>query len=382
MDNSCLIIQNYWKAHYKILLFNALHNIYSDFKVLYLAETEHIRKWKVEKNEIKFPFDVMFKGKIDDISFVKLAIETYRRLNLYNPEVIIIGGYDRLAYWAALIWAKKHRRKAIVIIESHYLDRPRYKLKESIKKLFVSQCDAALVAGTRHREYMISLGMKLENTFIMKGVGGVDLELYERDVAKFRMDRIKICNQLGVSSRNFLYVGRFSPEKNIMFLLEAYKRLKDERVKEWGLILVGDGPQKEEVESFISENKINDILLAGFKQPEEIPLYYAISDVFILPSISEPWGLVVNEAMAAGIPVLVSRRCGCYPDLIKEGVNGFSFDPFNREELYGLMKNVVEGKYNLEAMGEASIDIIKEYSPERAAKVIAETIEFVLRSGA
>jgi len=88
--------------------------------------------------------------------------------------------------------------------------------------------------------------------------------------------------------------------------------------------------------------------------------------------------LVVNEAMAAGLPVLVSRRCGCYPDLIKEGINGFSFDPFDNDELFNRMKEIVDGKHDLTKMGRASVDIIKDYTPQKAAKVIVDTIKFVI----
>ena len=377
MYKPCLIVQNYWKAPYKILLFNTLFNMYSDFEVLYLAETESIRKWEAGKSEIRFPFGVLFQGKIDNISPIKLAIETYKKLNLYDPKVIIIGGYDRLACWAALLWAKKHKRKSIVMIESHYLDRPRHKIKESIKRLFVSNCEAALVAGTRHRDYMISLGMKSENIFVMKGVGGVDRELYERNVAKFRMDKPKLCSRLGVSPKNFLYVGRLSPEKNIIFLLKAYGRLKHQGAENWGLILVGDGPQREEIENFITENKIDNIFLPGFKQKEELPLFYAISDVFVLPSISETWGLVVDEAMVSGLPVLVSNRCGCYPDIVQDGINGFSFDPFNGEELFRSMKDIALGELDLKEMGRASLEIIKDYAPEKSADVFQQAIKAV-----
>ncbi|PKP61703.1 hypothetical protein CVT91_02230 [Candidatus Atribacteria bacterium HGW-Atribacteria-1] len=380
MHNPCLIVQNYWKAHYKILLFNALHNIYSDFKILYLAETEGIRKWKVEKNEIEFPFDVIFEGKISDISPIKMTIATYHRLNLYDPKVVIIGGYDRLACWAAFVWAKKRKRKVILIIESHYLDRPRSTIKESIKRLFVSHCDAILAAGTRHRDYVIRLGAKPEKIFIMRGVGGVDLSLYQSAVLERRENKLGLCNKLGVPCKKyFIYVGRFSPEKNLLFLLKAYEKLKNkEGTDNWGLILVGDGPQRKEIEGFIKDKGIKDVFLPGFIQKEELPRFYAISDVFVLPSISEPWGLVVDEAMTSGLPVLVSNRCGCYPDIVQDRVNSFSFDPFDEDRLFMLMKDITQGEYDLEMMGRASIEIIKNYTSERMAKIFVESINCVM----
>ena len=366
---------------YKTLLFNSLEQILGgNLKVLYWAETASNREWRVDTNELKFPFEVMFKGKIDNISSIKLAIETYKKLNLYNPEVVIIGGYDRLACWAALFWAKKHKRKAIVMIESHYLDRPRSVIKESVKKLFISRCNAILAAGTRHRDYVIRLGAKSENIFIMKGVGGVNLSLYQTAVLEGRKNKIELCNKLGFPCRNyFLYVGRFSPEKNLLFLLKTYKRLKNkERTDDWGLILVGDGPQRKEIESFIKDNGIKNVFFPGFIQKEKLPYFYAISDVFVLPSISETWGLVVDEAMVSGLPVLVSNQCGCYPDIVRDGINGFSFDPFNENELFGFMKDIVKGKYDLEAMGKASLKIIKEYTPEKVAEIFKKAINFVI----
>lgn len=366
---------------YKTLLFNSLEQILGgNLKVLYWAETASNREWRIDTNELKFPFEVMFKGKIDNISSIKLAIETYKKLNLYNPEVVIIGGYDRLACWAALFWAKKHKRKAIVMIESHYLDRPRSVIKESVKKLFISRCNAILAAGTRHRDYVIRLGAKSENIFIMKGVGGVNLSLYQTAVLEGRKNKIELCNKLGFPCRNyFLYVGRFSPEKNLLFLLKTYKRLKNkERTDDWGLILVGDGPQRKEIESFIKDNGIKNVFFPGFIQKEKLPYFYAISDVFVLPSISETWGLVVDEAMVSGLPVLVSNQCGCYPDIVRDGINGFSFDPFNENELFGFMKDIVKGKYDLEAMGKASLKIIKEYTPEKVAEIFKKAINFVI----
>jgi len=348
-----------------------------NFKVLYLAETEGIREWKVDKDELRFPFDVIFEGKIENINPVTIAIETYRRLNFYNPKVVIIVGYSYLACWAAFVWAKKNKRKVIAVIESHYLDRPRFRIKESIKKLFVSNCDAALVDGTRHRDYVVSLGLKPEKIFIKKGSGPIDVSFYQKEISRFKSNKIEICNRLDIPCKNFLYIGRFSTEKNIILLLRAYKRLKDEGAVDWGLLLVGNGPQRKEIDDFISRNNIKGILLPGFKQKEEIPLFYAISNIFILPSISEPWGLVAGEAMACGLPVFISNRCGCYPDIVHDGINGFSFDPFKEEELLGLMKDVIQEKYNLEAMGRASLGIIKDYTPEKVTEVYKDSIHFV-----
>ena len=162
-----------------------------------------------------------------------------------------------------------------------------------------------------------------------------------------------------------------------MRLLDAYRGLQASHAN-WGLILVGDGPQKTEIVDYIKRTGVRNVFMPGFIQKENISAYIAVSDVLVLPSISETWGLVVNEAMAGCLPVLVSNKCGCYPDIVKEGVNGFSFDPYDTNQLYTLMENMAEGIYDLKTMGQASLDIISNYTPEKAALVIRKTIENVL----
>jgi glycosyltransferase involved in cell wall biosynthesis len=176
-------------------------------------------------------------------------------------------------------------------------------------------------------------------------------------------------------------VGRFSPEKNIILLLRAYQRIKSNVAKDWGLILVGNGPQRKEIEDYVVKNELRDVALPGFKEKGELCLFYALSDVLILPSISEPWGLVVNEALASELPVIVSNRCGCFPDIVREGVNGFSFDPADEGGLSERMSAFAQGKANAEMMGKSSREILAKYSPQRVAAIYREAINSV-QSGA
>lgn len=369
----CVVLANYWAADYKIQLFNSLFNRHKDFIVLYIAESEAIREWEVKRSDLQFANQIMFKGKIDDVGLFTVVARTWKRLNSLNPDVLIIGGYSYAACWAAFLWAKKNRKKVILWSASNEEDRDRFFLKERLKSFFVKRCDAANVYGQRNRDYLVKLGMTKDKIFI-KG-NCTDNTFYYEQTAKLGAKRQDLCREFGVPLHNFLYIGRFSREKNIFRLLKAYRMLNAN--DSWGLILVGNGPQMSEIENYIKNFAINNVLLPGFQQKEKIPKFLGVSDVLILPSISETWGLVVNEAMAAGLPVLVSNRCGCYPDIVKHGVNGFSFDPFDEAELLDCMKNIIENKKHLQNMGQASLDIIKDYTPERAARVVSEAIEYV-----
>lgn len=374
-DHTKVVILHNIISPYKTLLFNELYKICGSIKVIYMAEKESNREWNIEKDEIKFPYQIFFRGQLDHVSPVRISIKTWDYLNFLNPDIIIIAGYAHLACWTAFFWANVNKKKIILWSASNEEDNNRLFLKERLKGFFVRRCDAANVYGNRSRDYLIKLGMKRNKIFI-KG-NTTDNFFYYVETKRLKARKEILCKEFSIPSRNFLYIGRFSKEKNIFHLLEAYKRIKGKNCN-WGLILVGNGPLSEDIEFYIRRHAVRNVFMPGFEQRKQIPQYLAVSDVFILPSISEPWGLVVNEAMAAGLPVLVSKRCGCYPDLVKKGVNGYSFDPFDHDELFCLMKTIVEGKHDLLKMGKASLKIIKDYTPEKAAKIIAQTILFVL----
>jgi 1,2-diacylglycerol 3-alpha-glucosyltransferase len=134
----------------------------------------------------------------------------------------------------------------------------------------------------------------------------------------------------------------------------------------WDLVLLGDGPPREDINrELITLNLQNCVLLPGFKQYDELPVYYGLANAFVHASLSEPWGLVVNEAMASGLPVIVSKHCGCARDLVIEGENGFQFDPTHARALSDLMcRIIIMPQTQLTEMGENSRRIVQKFSLE------------------
>lgn len=372
-----VIVQNVI-APYKSLLFDALQDIEGlNFKVIYLAKREQSREWKIDREQLRFSNELLCDGTIEECSHLTTSLGLYKTLSAADPAVVILGGYSYPAFWVGLAWAKLKRKKVIVINESHYLDRKRSWLKEKTKELFISSCDAALVDGTRHKEYTVKLGLSPERIFIKRGTGPIDVDWYRHKVAEYRKDKQNLQRTLGLREKNFLFVGRFSPEKNVMLMLRAFSRIKAESAADWGLILVGNGPQRKEIEDYVSKHELKNVTLPGFKEKNDLSLFYALSDVFVLPSISEPWGLVVNEALASELPVIVSNRCGCFPDIVRDGVNGFSFDPEDEHDLSQKMAMFAEGKADAELMGQSSREILADYTPRKIAAVYYEAINFV-----
>ena len=141
-----------------------------------------------------------------------------------------------------------------------------------------------------------------------------------------------------------LFVGKLIEKKRPFDLLKAYELLsKTQNLKtKIYLVFVGDGALRPELEKYVQEHNLKNVIFAGFKNQTELPEYYALSDFFVLPSgVGETWGLAVNEAMCFGLPIIVSDIVGCGPDLIKNGENGYIFPFGNVEKLSFYLKDLI-----------------------------------------
>ena len=118
----------------------------------------------------------------------------------------------------------------------------------------------------------------------------------------------------------------------------------------------------------------------GYIERRELPKIFAISDVLVLPSLQETWGIVVNEAMASGLAVLISKRCGCVNDLVRNGFNGYAFDPINPNHLVKLMSKIMHSNSTLAGMKNNSLEIISQYTPEYAACRFFQAIDRIAKT--
>ncbi|HUA58253.1 MAG TPA: glycosyltransferase family 4 protein, partial [Verrucomicrobiae bacterium] len=175
----------------------------------------------------------------------------------------------------------------------------------------------------------------------------------------------------GLPRDYFLFVGRLSPEKNVAGLIDAFSVYRTAGGTA-SLVLCGDGPSRVDLMAQAETAGVREhVIFAGLKTTPELLPYYAFARVLVLPSKREPWGLVVNEAMASGLPVLVSNRCGCAEDLVRD--NGLVFDPDAPDALpRGLSILGATPPCELEALGRRSREIIAQYSPGVWASEVAE----------
>jgi glycosyltransferase involved in cell wall biosynthesis len=302
-----------------------------------------------------------------------IIFQTWLALNHLRPEALAICGYDRWEMLTGLAWAKRRGRVVVFMSDSKADDLPRNFLKETMKSCLVRRFDAALVGGAPHKDYAISLGIPPQRVFT--GYDVVDNDYYARgaDAARSQADTLRL--ELRLPVPYFLNVGRFIEKKNLFRLLEAYRIYRRESSgRPWDLVVCGSGPLEAKLKGAAAD--LPGVHFPGFKQADELTKYYGLASVFIIPSSHfEQWGLVVNEAMASGLPVLVSNACGCAPDLVQEGVNGFTFDPYDVDRLARLMVRMSSGEVDLQAMREASQRIIADWTPEVFAQNLFKAVE-------
>lgn len=309
----------------------------------------------------------LFPGASQSVPRAVIAKAVAAALTRAKPDAIAIPGWSDVAALAALRWGRRHSVPVIVMSESNQADHGRNALGEFVKRRIVQSCAAGLAGGRRAAAYLAALGMPQARIAI--GYDVIDNGYFTLGAARTRRDPHAAREALGVPERFFLTCCRLIDKKNIAVLLEAlaaYRRATPAEAA-WSLVIAGDGPLRPALEAQARALGIADAVhFAGFVQYDALPTYYGLASAFILPSTTEQWGLVVNEAMAAELPVLVSARCGCADDLVVDGENGVLLDPSNAAGMAQQLYRVAHDS-DLAAMGRRSAEIVADFGSDRFA---------------
>jgi glycosyltransferase involved in cell wall biosynthesis len=362
---------------YRIPLFNALAKHPAvDLHVVFLAETDpQLRQWNIYKNEIEFSYEVLpsWRSRVGKFNLL-LNRGLARSLRRAAPEAMVCGGYNYVAFWQALRWARSRRVPFLLWSESNLQDlRDEYRAVEFLKNQFLRRCSGFVVPGLAAREYLRAHGINDE--FVYAAPNAVDNTLFAASAVEARQDSNATRSNLNLPSRYFLFVGRLVREKGVCDLLAAYAKLEEAVRRGIGLVFAGDGEVRAELEAEARAVSLGVIRFAGFIHREHLAKYYALADALILPTHTDTWGLVVNEAMACGLPVVVSRVAGCAADLVDHGWNGFLCPPGDVASLAVAMKNLADRSELCATMGSNSVQRISQYSPQAWANGLACAVE-------
>jgi glycosyltransferase involved in cell wall biosynthesis len=372
------------------------------------------------ERETVFPDGVFEKIPVSEL---RRGIE--RELDRLQPDAMAIAGWGTVDARACLAWCKKNRAQAIVMSETRAADGRRVWWKEWLKSRIVRRYNGALCGGESHRRYLIELGIPAER--IAMGYNVVDNEFF----GKIRNEEFGMgtvgeliaegskqvpCSATVPGAPYFLASNRFVERKNLGRLIQAYAKYAESFQQGgvgsiWPLVLLGDGELRGELEALCGELglkttmgfshggtehtegknlKLNScklktskecglVVFPGFRQIGELPGFYAEAGAFVHPALEEPWGLVINEAMASGLPVLSSRNVGAAEELVVEGKTGYLFDPSSVEEMARALAKIVgmEPEERL-AMGRAAYERVERMAP---LKVFGEGLARLLRGG-
>jgi glycosyltransferase involved in cell wall biosynthesis len=344
-----------------------------------VAGSERTYPWSRNRRDEPFEWITLFPDRvletIEPMACRQAMVEALRR---DRPDAVYVAGYSRPESMAAGRWARHQGRPAILMSESQAIDRPRVWWKELIKKQRVRLFDAGLVGGRRHVDYLVQLGMPRNRVAL--GYNAVDNADFATRARSWREDPDGRTGLPAVPY--FLTVCRFVPDKNLVRLIGAFARYRQhcDPSRAWDLVLCGDGPGAAEVERAIAQcGCAQAIHRPGFLQVDLLSRWYAYAAAFVLPSLVEPWGLVVNESAACGLPLLVSTRAGCASTLVPEpdGTTGGRFDPRDFEAMSTRLAWMATcPDEDRRAMGLRAAETVSHWGPDRFALGALEALGF------
>jgi glycosyltransferase involved in cell wall biosynthesis len=294
-------------------------------------------------------------------------------------DAFLVNGWHYKSAWQA-IWACRQSGVKILARGDSHLHNDRGALTRMAKLLvyrrFIPKFDACLAAGTWSREYFLHYGAHPDRIFLVPHA--VDNERITRECRRLQSVRSELKKKWGLDQKLvvFVFAGKFVDRKRPMDFLQAVERVVQRGADAQGL-MVGDGPLRAVCEEWVRTRGL-PVRFTGFLNQSQIVAAYLASDALVLPSDGdETWGLVVNEAMACGLPCIVSDRVGCGPDLIRPGETGAIYPLADVESLAALMLNLATFPTQLTTMGANAQKKVKQYSVQKAVDGLLECLAVV-----
>jgi glycosyltransferase involved in cell wall biosynthesis len=364
-------------APYRIPLFNLLAASPGiELTVLFMAESEANRQWNIAslKKGIRFPYEILRGAHLRrGESTLHLNPGLMARLGALRPEVVIVTSlsaatalclaHRSLAHYRVVSWwAGTHRTEARI-----------GPLKRAWRALLIPKMDAFLCYSRAAATYVQQANFSPDRIY---NVGNVtfDVEEFQRRVELARPQAADWRRRMGLEdARVVLAVGQLVPRKNHLGLLEAFSRLQA-RLEGAALVIVGEGALRSELERVATERRLRRVVFTGHAQPDELPLYYAAAELFVDLTLRDHWSQVVGEAMAAGLPTLVSSADHA-SELIEDGVTGFVVDPLDIERVSSLALSLLEKDQTAKSVGAAGLEAVRKRDVHHTLQVFLDCLD-------
>lgn len=315
--------------------------------------------------------------KIPQIS--QKQVDSY--FNLIKPQIIFVPGWSFEISKKIIKWSKKNNVRLVLMSETKADDKKRNFLIEFIKsKFIIPKFSAAIVGGSLHAKYLIDLGMSKESIFY--GYDVVDNKFFIEKSKSAKLKKNEILKSFSIPDKPFfIVVCRLISRKNIKKLINAYQSYFNFYSDDsWNLIICGSGDELIYLKNYVNDLGLEKkVKFLGFINYKKIAELYGLASCFIHPALSEQWGLVINEAAAAGLPLILSKTVGASSELLKDNVNGFSIDPHIENEIFDAMKKIHQlTNREIIQMGKISRQIVGEFDSEKFGKAVSQIIDYVV----
>jgi len=317
-------------------------------------------------------------SKVKNFSFLDfINLEIPKIIFKEKPDYVWINSWSYFSDWLVIFSTILSRSKLLIRSENplvHEFKKPKRKI--FIKKILLGflfrHTYKFLYIGNQNKDFLKFYGAKEEKMIFTPYA--VDNDFFQKQKEIFMPKRENLRRNFGIDKEDIviLFTGKLSYKKRPLDLLSAYKNLiKEIKNQNVWLIFVGDGELKKEIEEIIQKENLNKVILAGFQNQKEISKYYIIADIFVLPSgVGETWGLVVNEAMNFGLPIITSDLVGSSYDLVGQGENGYIFKCGDIDELTKYLIELISDSGKRALFCRNSLRIVREYNFSKSEKNI------------
>jgi glycosyltransferase involved in cell wall biosynthesis len=344
-------------------------------EVWFSKRTEADRSWEVE--EAGWDFHYRYLPRLGDGDYRGVAIPT-PLISGKGPEVLVCLHVEPafLFGWAL---ARVRRTRTVLWVEPTYDTWVRRHVwKEWLKGRIFPHVDAIITTGREGRDFALKYGAVDDQLVYLPGFSSFSYFCTGCEEGRERRDSVR--SAIGLVGTTFAYVGRLWAGKGLKYLLDAFAVLQRRIDEEISLLLAGDGPEERSLREFCRREDVSNVFFVGFKQRAELPALYAACDVFVFPTLGDPFGQVVEEAMSCSLPVISTESAGQIRDRLADGVEGFVVPPGNSAALLDRMERLVLDPDLRRRMGEASVRRVARYTPEHWAQQFEQAVSYVLTS--